>query len=202
MPTKFLFSITALLISFASLQSRAQESLILDGFVGVPQAEQIQLRWIISAGETCNGTFIQRSTDTINWEIIGDIPGVCGSSSTAVPYNFIDDNPASNTINFYRLELGGQGYSPVIGIPFYEYSEKGFVLIPNPARESAMLYFSTSVTEAFDISLFNISGNLIQQYSGTGGSQKLNVISLPQGIYPFVIMRQNKRNVSGKLLIR
>jgi hypothetical protein len=198
----FAFSILILFFVLACLQPRAQESIILDGFVGVPQAQQVQLRWVISAGQTCNGTVIERSADTIHWETIGDIPGICGSSSEPIPYNFIDNTPAGNTINFYRLELGGQGYSPVIGVPYFDYSDNGFVLIPNPAYETATLYFSTSVTEKFIVLLFDITGRMAQQYSGTGGSCSMDIAWLPSGNYLFVILRQGKKNISGKLLVR
>jgi len=186
----------------AVYQIQAQNVIILDGFVGVPQNGQIQLRWTISAGQTCNGTIIERSTDTLHWEKIGEIPGVCGSSAAPVPYNFIDNSPVNNRVNFYRLELGGQGYSFVVGIPYYDYSENGFVLIPNPVQDKADLYFSTSETESFKISIFDIAGKLVQEDKGSGGNYQIRVSEKPAGTYLFVIIRQGKKNVSGKFIIR
>lgn len=186
----------------AGYRLSAQEAIILDGFIGVPEAKQVQLRWVISSGQTCNGTFIERSTDTIHWKQIGDIPGICGSSSAPVPYTFIDDSPVINAVNFYRLELGGQGYSVVIGVPYYDYTNEGFVLIPNPVDEATTLYFSTSKTEAYTVSLFDMTGKKVQQYSGKGESQKLDISHLQAGSYLFVILRQGKKNVSGKLIVR
>lgn len=202
MVRKIKFSFAALVFAMAGIVSYAQEALILDGFTGVAQPEQVQLRWVISSGETCNGTFIERSTDNINWIQIGDIPGVCGSSSAPVPYNFIDDSPVSNTVNLYRLELGGQGYSKTISVPYYDYTEKGYVLIPNPVYENTTVYFGTSVSEPFVISIFTISGQKIQQDSGAGGTYFINAQSLSAGTYLFVISRQGKKNVSGKMIIR
>lgn len=199
---KISFLFAALVLATSGMISYAQEALILDGFTGVAQPEQVQLRWTISSGETCNGTFIERSTDNINWIKIGDIPGVCGSSSAPVPYNFIDDSPVSNTVNLYRLELGGQGYSKTISVPYYDYTEKGYVLIPNPVYENTTVYFGTSVSEPFTIAIFNIAGQKVQQDSGTGGSYFINAQSLSAGPYLFVISRQGKKNVSGKMIIR
>ncbi|MFZ4546626.1 MAG: T9SS type A sorting domain-containing protein [Bacteroidales bacterium] len=196
------FFITILGILAILSNSNAQETIILDGFVGVPQSQQIQLRWVISAGQTCNGIFIERSTDTLHWQNIGDIPGVCGSSSTPVPYNFIDTSPMHNSMNYYRLELGGQGYSPVINVPFYDFSSKGYVLIPNPVHEIAMLYFGTSTTETFDIAFFDASGKLVQKLSGVGGNCKVDASQLKPAIYFFVIERKGKSNVLGKLVVR
>ncbi len=186
------------LLAFA--RSVAQETIILDGFTGVPQSGQVQLRWVISAGQTCNGTFIERSNDTIHWENIGEIPGICGSSAAPVPYNFIDGSPIANSLNFYRLELGGQGYSPVIGIPYYDYSQKGYLVIPNPARESTTFYFGTSEIEKFTIALFDLSGKLIVNVSGTGSNYNMDLNGLPSGPYFFYIARQGRENVGGKLI--
>jgi hypothetical protein len=194
--------ILVLLTSFVQIKVCAQEAIILDGFTGIPGSTEVQLRWVISAGQTCNGTFIERSTDTIHWNTIGDIPGICGSSSAPVPYNFTDESPVKNTINFYRLELGGQGYSPLISVPFYDFTEQGFVVIPNPADDFTTVYFSTSETEAYTIKLFSLSGILMQQYTGTGSSRKLEISHLAAGTYIFVILREGKKNVSGKLSIR
>jgi hypothetical protein len=196
------FFITILGILAILSNSNAQETIILDGFVGVPQSQQIQLRWVISAGQTCNGIFIVRSSDNLYWVNIGDIPGVCGSSSTPVPYNFIDTSPIGNSINFYRLELGGQGYSPVVSVPFYDFSSKGYVLIPNPVHETAMLYFGTSTTETFDIAFFDASGKLVKQLSGVGGSCKVDASQLMPAIYFFVIERKGKSKVLGKMVVQ
>jgi hypothetical protein len=185
-----------------SLPAQAQDAIVLDGFIGVPQTGQVQLRWTISAGQTCNGTFIERSTDTVRWDKIGEIPGVCGSSAAPVPYNFIDNSPVSNTVNFYRLELGGQGYSAMVGIPYYDYSENGYVLIPNPLYDIGTLYFGTSEIESFTISIFDITGKLVQQAKGTGGNFVIKADEKPTGNYIFVIARQGKKNVSGKFIIR
>jgi hypothetical protein len=185
-----------------SFQSGAQETIILDGFSGIAQAREVHLHWVISAGQSCNGTNIERSTDTLNWEEIGDIPGICGNSSDPVPYNFTDDSPVSNTVNYYRLELGGQGYSPVIGVPYYNFVGQGHVLIPNPAHEMVTLYFSASVEEKFTVSFFDIKGQLVWQDTGNGGKKELDVSQLQEGNYIFVISRKGKKNVSGKIMIR
>ena len=199
-PKAFYFLVSLLFVS--GIKAFTQETYILAGFTGVPQASQVQLRWIISAGETCNGTLIERSTDTIHWQSIGEIPGVCGSSSAPLPYNYIDDSPVRNTINFYRLELGGQGYSKIIGVPYYDYTSTGYVLMPNPVTDRALLYFGNSANEAFTISFFTLTGQKLMQHTGSGGSYTVEAKSFASGTYLFVISRQGKKNVSGKIIIR
>lgn len=197
---KAFFLIVFFALSFN--EAFAQNGIELNNFSGSAQADQVQLRWVISAGQTCNGTFIERSADRLAWEQIGEIPGVCGNSSAAVPYTFVDEFPFKNTINYYRLELGGQGYSPVIGIPYYDYMQKDYVIIPNPAYQNATFYFGTSATEKFRILIFSASGILVHQATGAGSSYSFNVTGLVSGAYIFNITRSGFKDISGKLLVR
>lgn len=196
--------IKLLILSMANLvigNSYAQNSAIIDSFVGLAANSQVQLRWVISSGQTCNGTFIERSGNNFQWERIGEIPGICGSSATPVPYNFIDEFPIKNNINYYRLELGGQGYSKVVSVPFYDYSEKGYVIIPNPANSKTNFYFGDSESDNFLINIYSVSGTHIHEYKGTGSSYLLDVTNMFSGVYLFIISRKGYKDISGKLIV-
>lgn len=192
------------LVFYLLLLSKAfgQSNIKLNSFTGNAEATQVQLRWVIGSGQTCNGTFIERSVNAFQWERIGEIPGVCGNSTTPVPYNFIDEFPLLNTINYYRLELGGQGYSTVISVPFYNFSEKGYVLIPNPAWHKAKFYFGNSESEKFKIYIYSVSGILVHKHEGVGSTYEFDVTKNMPGIYVFIISRQGLQDVTGKLIIQ
>ena len=68
--------------------------------------KQITLHWSIDSGPTCNGITILRSLDTLNFEVIGNILGVCGNITSSQIYYFTDTNPISSNYNFYKLRLG------------------------------------------------------------------------------------------------
>jgi len=200
MAHKILFFLFLIFSTFQVL--KAQEDAIYDDFIGVAQPSEIQLRWVILGGQTCNGTFIERSSDTINWYLVGDIQGVCGSSSAPVAYNFIDDAPLSNAINYYRLELGGRGYSNIIKVPYYDFDSRGYVLFPNPASEQTSLFFQNSDNEPYLIKLTDSRGLPVKEISGKGNDCSIVLSDLAAGNYVFNIIRKNKKNVSGQLIIR
>lgn len=182
--------------------AQGQSSAILDNFTGIAEPTQVQLRWVISSGQTCDGTIIERSGNALQWERIGEIPGVCGNSATPVTYNFIDDSPLQNSINYYRLELGNSGYSKIINVPFYNFAEKGYVIIPNPASQLIKFYFGNSISEKFRISFFASSGVSVHTHEGSGGFYEYNISSFAAGVYYFIISRTSLQDVKGSFIVR
>ena len=89
--------------------SLAQQNSILGSFYLFESNAKIYLNWSIVSGSTCNGIKIFRSIDSLNFYEIGKIEGICGNISAEQFYNFIDENPVKNKINFYKLELGNSG---------------------------------------------------------------------------------------------
>jgi len=189
-------------LAFWGLNSSAfaQEVNILDGFIGTAQSSQVQLRWTITSGETCNGTLIERSTDKLNWKLIGEIAGVCGSSASPVSFNFIDSVPIANTINYYRLELGGRGYSNEISIAFYNFSKSNFVVIPNPVSLTATIYFEAKMFESYTFTLYDLNGKIHITTQGEGNSVVLNADKLQIGTYFFIISCPRKPIITGKII--
>jgi hypothetical protein len=190
-----------LLFQFVISMLTAQETLILSGFIGKASDEIVLLQWTISSGKTCNGTFIQRSADTVNFETIGEIPGICGSSETPVPYAYTDESPIPNRVNYYRLELGGQGYSRILAIPYFEYGNTGSIVIPNPVIAQARIYFENKTEKPYLFSLFNYSGNLIRQSKGNDSSVLLDAAGLSAGAYLYSIQLPDRKPITGKVII-
>lgn len=180
---------------------QAQETLILSGFIGKASDDAVLLQWTISSGKTCNGTFIQRSADTVNFETIGEIPGICGSSETPVPYTFTDESPIPNQVNYYRLELGGQGYSRILAIPYFEYGNTGSIVIPNPVSTQSRIYFENKTEKPYLFSLFNYSGQLVRQSKGNDSSVLLDVTGLSAGAYLYSIQLPDRKPINGKVII-
>ena len=76
---------------------------------------KVLLTWSVTQGNTCNGILILHGTDTLNYSQIGSIEGICGSTAEVIKYQFTDISPNVNQTNYYRLSLGGIGFSyPVI----------------------------------------------------------------------------------------
>ena len=62
------------------------------------------LNWTIDAGGTCNGIRILRSTDSLIFQEVGLLEGVCGSLSFPTNYTYTDESPLVNKVNYYKLD--------------------------------------------------------------------------------------------------
>ncbi|MEO8088169.1 MAG: T9SS type A sorting domain-containing protein [Bacteroidota bacterium] len=189
-------------ISFLPLTSKGDDILL---YFSPEQVEShILLNFTISAGNTCNGIQIYRSTDSVNFEEIGDIQGICGSSDHNESYNFNDASPVKNKINYYRLQLGNLGYSNIIKIEFIDFSTTGFVLYPNPLNEHSKIYYANSSRETMSLQIFSASGSIlfISENSGANGLE-IPVEKLEQGIYFFTISSGSGNTIkyTGRFLV-
>lgn len=181
----------------------AQKHPILDRLDIFEANGKVYVSCVISAGNTCNGIDLLRSTDSLNYEPVGHVGGVCGSSSEPVSYIIIDDNPPKNKTLHYKLNLGGYGYTESISIKIIDTREFGFQIRPNPANEKATIYFENrNQGLTYNLSLFDNNGINISFLSTTTNFFEINTLTFPSGIYTFIISRDTgEPAVSGKLLV-
>lgn len=151
---KLIRIIPLLFIALYTSDLSAQEHPILSYFKAAVFNGQVVLTWNIEGGNTCNGITIFHSNDSINYDIIGEIPGICGAVSDSEPYRFTDVDPAKNQLNYYKLQLGNQGFTSPLEILFYETTESGFYFYPNPSSELLYVYvdpsYQNSIIEIYD----------------------------------------------------
>lgn len=178
-----------------------QES-ALDRFAASEIKGKVLLDWIITSGSTCQGISILRSTDSINFFQIGNIGGVCGNISTPQAYNFIDDNPIKNKINYYRLELGGIGLSKIIAVEIIDLQSGGFQIRPNPITDEARIYFSNNTRHNTELNVYRLNGSKVLNMQTTFEYFSIASGSLQTGIYIFTISTAgNLPFVNSKLIV-
>ena len=195
----FFFCITFVI---AAKNSFSQHNPILANFSVFENNGKVFLNWQIVAGSTCNGIQIYRSSDSTNFIQIGDIAGICGSSSSAVSYSFTDENPQPNKINCYRLELGGNGSSEILSVEIIDIVSGGYQIRPNPVTEQAKIYFSNDSHLPMNFTLTDINGNLAMRKENiTDDFFIFNRQGLSSGLYLFTIDYNNTVKVSGKIII-
>lgn len=156
---------------------------ILDDFTVFQYNEDIYLSWTISRGSTCNGITIERSDNGSDFYVIHYISGVCGSADFAQNYSFIDKNPVPNAENYYRLELGLQGYSETVSLRFISPGEEGFMLYPNPASDFINVRFSNQSGQDHLLEVVSVAGNVIYSENTRNNLIQTNVSQYPQGLY-------------------
>ena len=181
---------------------KAQVS-ILDDFRAEENEGEVVLTWIISSGSTCNGIDIMHSTDSLNFSVIGDIEGICGDEDKAVSYTYVHQNPQLNTVNHYRLELGGIGSSTIVSITILDIEKKGYVLYPNPLVDQSVIYFRNTRASRAELELYSIGGTLVRREMGSGNQFAIHKNELQSGLYIFTIsFAGNNELITGKLLVQ
>lgn len=197
---------------FSTWNLVGQQHYLLSNFNGFKGSDRVILNWTIKRGSTCIGIGILRSTDDLNYEVIGEIRGVCGSTEFAQAYNFIDENPVRNKKNYYKLELGFSGRTePPIVLEYFDVSGVGYKMIPNPIQTSARLFFENPNNSKHFLKIYNSAGQFCAQISSSEDFFILEKVTIDEAnpvhnsngsqLYLFeIIDEQGSVNTKGKFI--
>ena len=175
---------------------------ILDDFTLDLNQGKVLLAWTIKSGNVCNGIQIYRSSteDSLNFELIEDIQGVCGDLSSPITYTFTDENPKQNQINYYKLLLG-QEFSDVLEIEVLFIPANSYLLKPHPITSSSLLYFYNSNNNDVELKVFDDFGSVIYKSQTTSNSFILDSSIISSGLYYFTLEnKSNKSIINGRAL--
>lgn len=177
------------LLFFFAQPGRAQ---YLREFNAIQSGNGVELSFIIAGGNTCNGIDILRSTDSLNYYVIGDIAGICGSPTEDTRYSYTDRNPVPNARNFYRLDLRTLGYAGQVSVFVLYFEEERILLFPNPVSDRSSVYFAALQSELNDVHILDRMGRFIKSYPDIRGNYfELNREGLVPGSY--IISIRNAR---------
>lgn len=163
---------------------------------------KVVLNWTIDAGNTCLGINIVRSTDGQTFSPIGNIGGVCGSLDEPVSYSFVDDTPALNQTNSYKLLLGLDLESEVRSIDIIDLGSAGYQIRPHPVYQDGILYFENDRQEHHTLSIFQLNGHRLSEQTSETDHFILDLSAWPAGLYPFRVIhtRSGEVKARGKLV--
>jgi len=143
-----------------------------------------------------------RSQDSINFVLIEDIQGVCGSLSSSVSYTFTDHTPILNAVNYYKIDFGGQEQSSILGIEVINVLSNSFVLRPNPVTGASDLYFENDNQNEVVLKVFDDFGDVIYKSQTNSNKFVLDSTSFSDGLYYFSLENMKSRNIiNGKAVI-
>ncbi|MBI9034086.1 MAG: hypothetical protein JEZ03_06425 [Bacteroidales bacterium] len=189
------------LILIASNAFSQTASEMLSRFELYQSNQDVVLKWTLHEGSTCNGTRIERSIDSTHFEEIGYIAGVCGNPEFEVPYTFTDSSASPNVINYYRIELGFNGYSNTISLLFNDFSERPYIILGNPVISNSILRFNNPKHELIEIEFINTQGLPIYKDSTKNNEFNISKSDFPSGIFIFAAHQGRKRVFSGKIIV-
>lgn len=178
----------------------AQQHPLLDNFFIIESNGSVYLNWTIKGGKSCNGIRIYRSEDSTNFHQIGSIEGICGNIDFPQPYSFIDENPVENKINYYKIELGLEGFSSVLSLEIIGMGKSGSQVRPNPAKDHARVYFNNPKKNSSSLLLYNASGNVVQTQNSELDYFDLNFSGVDQGTYVYIILQKDKLITTGRII--
>lgn len=183
--------------------AKAQEISILESFTGYEKGGDVYLNWVISAGNTCNGILIYRAINNLPFEKVGEIPGVCGNSSSSQAFDFIDTDPVVNSKNNYRLDLGGNEISNTVTVEIIDIANAGYQLRPNPVSGNVQVYFDNMNRKLHQLLMYDLNGLLLATFISDTRYFSIDLNTYPNGQYFFSITNQEGEIQSGgKLLVQ
>lgn len=151
------------LILFLSFESFAQSDSIFSYFTVQQKDNSIVLLFTIKGGIQCTGLKVERSGDGMSYQEIYEFPGICGSPGADESYIFTDAYPERNKINYYRMQIGSSGIFSTAQHVFFTYYVAGKLQVhPNPCS-SCTIRFPNDKKDLCGISIYNSSGQLVQQ---------------------------------------
>lgn len=191
-----------LILLFITPSLFAQNEDVVGYFNSAVLNGKVLLTWNIKQGNTCNGVKVEHSTDSLTFTEVGSIEGVCGSASASTPYEFTHQDPTQNAVNYYRLLLGGVGYTWVISEKIIAIDTFGYTVAPNPVTESSILYFENANNDDFEFTVYDPSGVLVYDGTVSASEVALGSLGLESGLHFFRITDPGtSTTVRGKFLI-
>lgn len=192
-----LYNKLLIMIVILNYYSYCQSQDLLDEFKISEIDNKVKLDWVISSGKTCNGTKIYKSLDSINFELISSIEGVCGSEYFRQPFTFVDEVPSKNKKSFYQLEFGGYGKSKILSIEIIDTYGIEYLLYPNPLLEPARILIDNNSNRKLNLKVFDIQGLEWIDLFTTDEYFTIDTDKLLSGNYYFVVFN-NKKEIKAK----
>lgn len=158
----------------------------------------VKLEWEVKQGSTCSGMQIERSSDSINYSYIGEVTGICGSSSSAIELEYIDNNPKEFSKNYYRLIAGsGETFYQQV---FFSYVKESYFFIQNPVTSSSVIYFEGN--QSFIVNFYDITGQIMKSTIVSQPAISLLEIlgEIPKTLFLLDVQAKNGIHQSQKLI--
>ena len=174
----------------------------LDKFQAGIVQDKVLLSWTVKTGNSCNGIRILHTLDSASFIEIGTIEGICGSTSAPTNYSFTHLNPTANAKNYYKLDFGGEGFSQTIAVQYFDFSENGYVLLPNPIQSDSKLYFNNENNANTALTIYGTNGSIVHTEKSTLNYFSISKSYLEIGNYLFVLKIEGKSSeISGKFMV-
>lgn len=179
-------------------------------FAGEQVGTKNVLDWQTTSEVNCSHFEIYRSTDGLDYDILGTIAGA-GNSQALVDYTFVDHNPKIG-LNYYRLRQvdfdGVAEFSDLISID-YELDAFDISVYPNPIKlgekNSIIRLSGMERGMRLNIGVHDISGKKIY-YIGDHPDESIQTFDIPNRIFEqlgahLVIIDCDDKRITRRVLV-
>lgn len=185
-----------------SVFSQAQNEEVIESFSAEVYNESVLINFRINSGFTCNGIDVLHSTDSVNFSPVYTFEGICGSTTESIAYEYTHANPVKNSKNYYRLYLGGPGFSWVINVLVIDLTNSSLVK-PNPLISTSELIFENNAVTDHQLVISNIYGQTVFSGTTNGSNFILYRNDFIPGVYLYSIIDKEKGNqITGRLMVQ
>mgnify|MGYP002032877868 CR=1 FL=1 len=181
--------------------SNAQIDQYLSDYKVSEEQGAILISWTTSAGFTCEDIKITFGIDSTAQTVIYTYPGICGAESTEEQYTYLFKNVIYNQPNYFQIDLGSFGISPILSITVISVDGQNPKVYPNPANNDATLIFANPNQELVTISIYSPDSKMaITRFYTRDKQVSISEFNLnTKGIYFFTINIKGIRS-RGKFL--
>ncbi|MBS1511254.1 MAG: T9SS type A sorting domain-containing protein [Bacteroidetes bacterium] len=184
-------------VTYDVWQIQSLLALHLLNFYGEAVGDNAVLHWQ-SADESGNRYYtIERSTDGVHWNALGNVPIANNRSGTNYDYQYKDIAPGTGNF-YYRLKLtewnGSIAYTNIIAVKTNHANEPVMQL-----QGKQLMITGASFTGT--VMLYNATGHLIMSKTvNPGGQNTFDLQQLPAGFY--IALIRGNQTVSTKFVLR
>jgi len=177
---------------------------VLD-ITAVRRGANVLVSWTTQYEQNSNRFEVERSTDGINFAVVGQV-GAAGNSSSLRSYNFTDANVTKQRL-FYRLKMidinGSYKQSDTRVVAKADASSQDFLLYPNPAVTDVNIVLTDISANDTEVQVINQLGQVVKTTLIKKGRQQLNldVSNMARGMYVVKLAGNGTIQVK-KLLVR
>ncbi len=174
----------------------------LVSFDAAKKGQVAALDWITAAEENNSGFDIERSVDGKNWKQIGFVTTQAenGNSSTTLNYQFVDEQPIIGD-NFYRLkqiDLDRSFDYSVVRQLVFDGLKNVIQVYPNPAQDYVII---DGLNSKATVHIINAVGQEVMKQVADANTMKLNINTLPAGMYYIHILQDGVEVQVEKVMI-
>lgn len=162
--------------TLATISATTPLPLELVDFQVEKRSTDVSVNWLVETEKDVDYYQIGRSTDLINWNLVGNAKSKANASQSA-QYELVDTNPFVDVM-YYRLTgIDNNGMSTELGIRAVSAHSTELTLYPNPSNGC---FFIDNMREEDQLTIYDVQGNSV--YTSVG-LNKIQVDFLMNGIY-------------------